>query len=115
MTMMQIFILLCGLAAVLYGFITSRQILSLSTGNEKMAGISQGGGDLTQHLDLTGDDEVTELAHSVNDFIDTTAGLVREIKDKGETVENGAHHSVELNKRSQEAIENQRKCQEFGI
>ena len=40
MTIMQIFILLCGLAAVLYGLITSRQILSLSTGNEKMADIA---------------------------------------------------------------------------
>ncbi|PPR49784.1 MAG: K(+)-insensitive pyrophosphate-energized proton pump [Alphaproteobacteria bacterium MarineAlpha5_Bin5] len=40
MTMMQIFILLCGLAAVIYGLITSRQILSLSTGNEKMGEIA---------------------------------------------------------------------------
>ena len=40
MTTMQIFILLCGVAAVLYGLITSRQILSLSTGNEKMAEIA---------------------------------------------------------------------------
>ena len=40
MTTMQIFILLCGLAAVLYGIVTSRQILSLSTGNEKMASIA---------------------------------------------------------------------------
>ena len=40
MTTMQIFILLCGLAAVLYGLITSRQILSLSTGNEKMVTIA---------------------------------------------------------------------------
>ena len=40
MTTLQIFILLCGLAAVLYGIVTSRQILSLSTGNEKMASIA---------------------------------------------------------------------------
>jgi K(+)-stimulated pyrophosphate-energized sodium pump len=41
MTTMQIFILLCGLAAVLYGLITSRQILSLNSGNEKMQEIAK--------------------------------------------------------------------------
>jgi len=38
---MQTFILLCGLAAVIYGLITSRQILSLSPGNEKMIEIAK--------------------------------------------------------------------------
>ena len=41
MTTMQLFILLCGLAAVLYGLITSRQILSLSPGNERMQEIAK--------------------------------------------------------------------------
>ena len=41
MTTIQTFIILCGLTAVLYGLITSRQILSLSPGNDKMQEISK--------------------------------------------------------------------------
>ena len=100
--------MLTALIAALLLWQTYRVITRLGTANTRMSDISHGGGDLTQHLELNGDDEVAELAHSVNDFIDTTAGLVREIKEKGETVETGAHHSVELSKRSQSAIEEQR-------
>ena len=37
----QIFIILSGLAAVLYGIVTSRQILSLNSGNDKMQEIAK--------------------------------------------------------------------------
>ena len=40
MSTMQILIILCGLSAVLYGLVTSRQILSLDSGNEKMREIA---------------------------------------------------------------------------
>ena len=41
MTIMQAFIILCGLSAVLYGILTSRQILSLNPGNDKMQEIAR--------------------------------------------------------------------------
>lgn len=80
----------------------------LRVANEKMATLSGGGGDLTHHIELDGEDEVKTFANSVNQFIDTTADIVREIKHTGETVETGAHESVELTKRSQQAIEEQK-------
>jgi methyl-accepting chemotaxis protein len=73
-----------------------------------MADISHGNGDLTQHIELDGEDELSEFTDSINEFIDTTAEIVREIKHKGEAVEKGAHHSAELSLRSQTAIEDQK-------
>ena len=51
-----------------------------------MADISHGQGDLTQHVDLDGQDKLSKFTDSINEFIDTTADIVREIKLKGETV-----------------------------
>ncbi len=87
---------------------TYRIIKRLHTANLKMADISHGNGDLTQHIDLEGHDEVTQFTDSVNEFIDTTADIVREIKQKGNEVEISAHQSAELSKRSQHAIEDQK-------
>ncbi|MEI4549108.1 methyl-accepting chemotaxis protein [Pseudoalteromonas spongiae] len=87
---------------------TYRIIHRLHSANEKMADISHGNGDLTQHIELEGEDELSEFTDSINEFIDTTAEIVREIKHKGEAVEKGAHHSAELSLRSQTAIEDQK-------
>jgi methyl-accepting chemotaxis protein len=87
---------------------TYRIIHRLHSANEKMADISLGNGDLTQHIELEGKDELSDFTDSINEFIDTTADIVREIKHKGEAVEKGAHHSAELSLRSQSAIEDQK-------
>lgn len=87
---------------------TYRIIHRLHSANEKMADISHGNGDLTQHIELEGKDELSDFTDSINEFIDTTADIVREIKHKGEAVEKGAHHSAELSLRSQSAIEDQK-------
>jgi len=87
---------------------TYRIIHRLHNANEKMADISHGNGDLTQHIELDGKDELSDFTDSINEFIDTTADIVREIKHKGEAVEQGAHHSAELSLRSQSAIEDQK-------
>ncbi|MBQ4838717.1 methyl-accepting chemotaxis protein [Pseudoalteromonas luteoviolacea] len=99
------------LTAIIAGLLLwkgSHIVKRLKAANANMATISHGEGDLTHHINLTGRDEVTEFAGSVNQFIDTTADIVREIKHTGETVEHGAHQSVEVTKRSQQAIEEQK-------
>jgi Na+/H+-translocating membrane pyrophosphatase len=60
MTTMQIFILLCGLAAVLYGLITSRQILSLSPGNERMQEIAKAIGQCVKQRNLIYNEKESE-------------------------------------------------------
>ncbi|NIV36506.1 MAG: HAMP domain-containing protein, partial [Anaerolineae bacterium] len=41
--------------------------------------ISEGEGDLTQRLDDNGDDEVAELSHSFNQFIEQIHTIVSEV------------------------------------
>ena len=83
-------IIVSGVITVIISLIlpwqTNRIINRLHNANEKMADISHGQGDLTQHVDLDGQDKLSKFTDSINEFIDTTADIVREIKLKGETV-----------------------------
>ena len=83
-------IIVSGVITVIISLIlpwqTYRIINRLHNANEKMADISHEQGDLTQHVDLDGQDKLSKFTDSINEFIDTTADIVREIKLKGETV-----------------------------
>src|SRR5450830_451780 len=51
-----------------------------------MADISSGGGDLTQRLPISGQDEVAQVAHSFNTFVDKMAVVLRDIRQGAESV-----------------------------
>ncbi|WP_138437794.1 methyl-accepting chemotaxis protein [Marinobacter shengliensis] len=59
-----------------------------------MTGIASGDGDLTRRLEVSGKDELSQLAKAFNSFADQVHGLVKQVRQSSETL-NGA--TEELN------------------
>ncbi|SOB78200.1 HAMP domain-containing protein [Marinobacter sp. LV10R510-11A] len=74
-------ILLILMAAVLGGGVLPR-ILRL---NSAIRGIADGEADLTRRVNLKGNDELTEMARGVNQFIARIQGLVSDVKSSAES------------------------------
>ncbi|MDD0838330.1 methyl-accepting chemotaxis protein [Curvibacter sp. HBC61] len=79
-------VVLALLAAVLSSVFTARAFRRLAQVRDAMADISSGGGDLTQRLRIAGQDEVAQVAHSFNTFVDKMAVVLRDIRQGAESV-----------------------------
>ncbi len=62
-----------------------RSIKSMSSISSFAAAIEEGHGDLTQRINIHGEDELGEVAHSMNRFIEATSHIVHETKQSVES------------------------------
>ena len=79
-------VVLALLAAALSSVFTARAFRRLAQVRDAMAEISSGGGDLTQRLPTSGQDEVAQVADSFNTFVDKMAVVLRDIRQGAESV-----------------------------
>ena len=79
-------LLLAAVAAALSAAFTSRAFRQLAQVRNAMVDISSGGGDLTQRLPVSGQDEVAQVASSFNTFVEKIAAVLREIRQGAESV-----------------------------
>ena len=79
-------IVIAGIAAIIMAALTAVSFQRLSKVRDAMDAIGSGEGDLTQRLPAVGNDEVAQIAHSFNTFIDKLSRVMRQIRDASESV-----------------------------
>lgn len=74
------------ISAVVIGLIISKSFHRLSVVRDTLNAISSGEDDLTQRLPADGHDEVTQIAHAFNTFVDKLSKVMSEIRTTSESV-----------------------------
>lgn len=86
--------------AILFGYRIRRRI-SRPLQNLSEKSVEIGRGDISSHLEVRGKDEISQLASSFNEMIDSTSRLIKNIKDVSKEVQDASQHlaaaSQELN------------------
>ena len=85
-TMMVVLVLMLVGCALLGVFLANRIVAPIFRVSASLKGIADGRGDLTQRLDVRGNDEVSELATYFNAFMDSIRDLVSEIKHQADSL-----------------------------
>jgi methyl-accepting chemotaxis protein len=81
-TMLVIGVLLVAAVSIVIARSINRPLRRL---RDRLAEVSHGGGDLTARLDVDGRDDLTQIAHLFNRFVDSVAGTVRLIAEVSQT------------------------------
>lgn len=100
-TVMLVLILLGAFVAIGISFLLSRAITRPVTYiEEQLTAIAEGGGDLSQRLEVRSNDEAGQLAQAFNRFVATLQGMIKNIADTAKGV---AEHSYVLSLGSADA------------
>jgi methyl-accepting chemotaxis protein len=75
-----------GFTILVLFLIASSIILPMQEANKAMHNISQGEGDLTQRLNTSGNDEMSQLARSFNHFVDQIQSVIKEVDNSTQRV-----------------------------
>lgn len=102
-------IIVFSFGAIYLARLISRPISEVAKGLEI---ISQGGGDLTQRLDIRTADETGILANNFNQFITSILVLVKDINSASISVDNSAKQSSNLSDRLHISVQSQQKALE---
>ncbi|WP_147308651.1 methyl-accepting chemotaxis protein [Paraburkholderia sp. BL27I4N3] len=70
---------------------TSSSFRRLGEVRNAMKRVASGTGDLTHRLPVAGNDEVVQIAHSFNQFVEKLNSVIRRIRDTSESVRHAAH------------------------
>ncbi len=105
----QVTIAVIGLAVtVLVLFLIANSIITpMDDTNRAMRNISQGEGDLTQRLDASGNDEMSQLARSFNLFVDQIQSVIKEVDSSTQRVASAAEQLTQATTQSTQAIHRQ--------
>ena len=79
-------IIFCIALVVVY-FVARAIVKPITTTVEALQAISQGDGDLTVRLPITGNDEVTDLSHYFNETISKIGAAIKTVDDNAEVME----------------------------
>ncbi|WP_284041263.1 methyl-accepting chemotaxis protein [Vreelandella olivaria] len=102
--------LLLAILLVIVGYATRRALAPIKQTSRAMAGISEGKGDLTRRLEAKTNDEIGDLAHAFNAFVERMQSTLIEVRGSARTVLAGASHMAdgthELSSRTEQAAAN---------
>ena len=90
-----VLLLISAVVALLVIQVIYRPILSLKS---MIQGLSSGDADLTQRLDVTSNDDLGQIAQSVNTFVDKLQSMMQEIRSATLTLRDNVHQMEQFSK-----------------